>query len=399
MTQADKLLLKWPDFQENLSSSVQSIKDNNNFIDVTLVSEDGQEVKAHKILLAASSPFFYNLLKRNNHSHPIIYMRGIKSEYLFAIIDFLYRGETRIGHEFLDNFLNIANELRIKGLAGQHSDVKVHSQIGISRKLMPDTKSKSIAGSESLENQEVNGLTKEHPLVDGGHIDFLKIADELKIKGLAGQQSNVKVHSEIDISHKLMPDTKSKSDVGSESLENKEVKGLTKEHPLVYEVHIDSAQRPKPVSGIDRYAKYEGKPIKLYLEEEFISAHELQHDVNSTDLHNQLSVRVKSMMGKSKSIVRSDGTRREYSCHMCAKTGQWNTIRDHIEANHIEGISLPCKHCSKSFKSRDSLRKHKPIHAVEKHFSCNQCHRSFARSSQKKSHERGAICVFQIENK
>ena len=62
------------------------------FTDVTLACEDGKQVEAHKVILAASSPFFKDILKRNKHPHPLIYMRGLKSEDLLAIIDFLYFG-------------------------------------------------------------------------------------------------------------------------------------------------------------------------------------------------------------------------------------------------------------------------------------------------------------------
>ena len=34
-------------------------------------------------------------------------------------------------------------------------------------------------------------------------------------------------------------------------------------------------------------------------------------------------------------------------------------IRDHIESNHITGISIPCDTCGKAFKSRNSLCAHK----------------------------------------
>ena len=48
---SQKLRLKWDDFQENLN-----IGEDNEFADVTLASEDGQQMDAHKVILAASSP-------------------------------------------------------------------------------------------------------------------------------------------------------------------------------------------------------------------------------------------------------------------------------------------------------------------------------------------------------
>ena len=41
-----------------------TFKEENDFTGVTLVSEDGQETKVHKIVLAASSSFFIRLLEK-----------------------------------------------------------------------------------------------------------------------------------------------------------------------------------------------------------------------------------------------------------------------------------------------------------------------------------------------
>ena len=49
----EKLCLKWNDFQENVSSAFVSLREDNEFSDVTLVGEDGQQVEAHKVILAA----------------------------------------------------------------------------------------------------------------------------------------------------------------------------------------------------------------------------------------------------------------------------------------------------------------------------------------------------------
>ena len=112
---SEKLCLRWNDFQENVNTAFQSLREDNEFADVTLACEDGQQIEAHKVILAASSPFFQSLLKRTRNPHPLIYMRGVKSENLIAIVDFLYRGEANVYQENLDSFLVLAEELRLKG--------------------------------------------------------------------------------------------------------------------------------------------------------------------------------------------------------------------------------------------------------------------------------------------
>merc|ERR1719319_339008 len=95
------------------------------FDDVTLACEDGQQVEAHRVILASSSPFFLGLLKRNNHPHPLIYMKGVKSEDLVAMVDFLYCGEANVYQENLDSFLAVAEELQLKGLMGSGAEEEV----------------------------------------------------------------------------------------------------------------------------------------------------------------------------------------------------------------------------------------------------------------------------------
>ena len=116
---SEKLCLQWNDFQENIRSAFQNLREDSDFSDVTLACEDGQQVEAHKVILAASSPFFQKLLGRNKHPHPLIYMRGVTSDDLKAIVDFLYRGEANVCQENLDSFLAIAKELQLKGLMGK----------------------------------------------------------------------------------------------------------------------------------------------------------------------------------------------------------------------------------------------------------------------------------------
>ena len=117
-TMSEKLCLQWNNFKENITASFGSLRHDEDFADVTLACEDGKQVEAHKVVLASSSPVFQTILKRNKHAHPLLYMRGVKSEDLLAILDFLYCGETNVYQEDLDSFLAIAEELELKGLMG-----------------------------------------------------------------------------------------------------------------------------------------------------------------------------------------------------------------------------------------------------------------------------------------
>ena len=124
MQNTEKLCLKWNDFQENLNSSFEVLRNDQDFADVALVSEDGTQIMTHKVILASSSPFFMEMLKKNKHPHPLIFMRGLKAEDLVAMVDFLYFGEANVNQESLDVFLGLAEELKLKGLTGSSKEVQ-----------------------------------------------------------------------------------------------------------------------------------------------------------------------------------------------------------------------------------------------------------------------------------
>ena len=86
------------------------------------------------MVLIASSPFFLNILKRNKHTHPLIYMRGVKSENLTAMVDFFYHGEANVFQENLDSFLVLAEELQLKGLRGNQTEKEASEEFSLPAK-------------------------------------------------------------------------------------------------------------------------------------------------------------------------------------------------------------------------------------------------------------------------
>jgi len=107
--------LMWGDFTSNLSMTVKDLRNENDFLDVSIACED-EVIEAHKVILSAASPFFKNILKKNKHAHPFIYLNGVKIKDMKNLIDFMYNGEATVSHEDLDKFMAVANDLKVKGL-------------------------------------------------------------------------------------------------------------------------------------------------------------------------------------------------------------------------------------------------------------------------------------------
>ena len=184
--------------------------------------------------------------------HPLIYMRGVKSDDLLAIVDFLYCGEANICQENLDSFLAMAEELQLKGLMG-NTDQNVETT-NVEQKSVPPIKMPNHDTRPAIPKRSYDGETPRR-----------KFADE--------------------------------------------------------------SDRTVAVSSI----------FSANIEE--------------------LGERVKSMMGKSQNNL-PDGQKASV-CKVCGKEDKSQNIKDHIEANHLEGIVIPCNLCDKTFRVRTVLRQHK----------------------------------------
>merc|ERR1712098_450854 len=121
-TMEEKFCLKWNDFQENTIRTFSKLRSEEEFYDVTLVSDDQKQIMAHKVVLSSSSQYFKNILKSNKHSHPLLCLIGLSSIDLKNVLDYIYEGEVQIFQRDIDKFLDIAQRLKIDGLLSSDKD-------------------------------------------------------------------------------------------------------------------------------------------------------------------------------------------------------------------------------------------------------------------------------------
>ena len=158
----EKLCLKWNDFQNIVETSFSELRSSCDFTDVTLACED-QSIKAHKVILSACSPFFKRLLKAHPNPQPLIYMRGLRYCDLEAVVDFIYRGETNIDQEQLENFLQIAEELELQGLTGGSRERESKIEEETPREYSDHWQKRDVVKAETKTNR---GIISERSLAN-----------------------------------------------------------------------------------------------------------------------------------------------------------------------------------------------------------------------------------------
>ena len=119
--QPKKYSMTWHTYSEHLRDMLMEIM-NDDYTDVTLVSEDKKHIRAHKNILSACSPVFKDIMKLEQSNKPIIYLRGIKISEIESIMQFIYLGEATLYHDRMEEFLAVARSLEIKELCNAETE-------------------------------------------------------------------------------------------------------------------------------------------------------------------------------------------------------------------------------------------------------------------------------------
>jgi len=157
------LSLDWADFETFTKRTVCNLLDDTDFTDVTLVCGDNRQIKAHKSILSACSPFFKTILKNNPHQHPLIYLRGVDIEDLKALVYFMYKGKAEVLQEKLGVFIALSSEFRIEGIGNLDQELEMEPEVQAEIEPGIETKEPEIEPVEIETHSEPEIVpTEEH---------------------------------------------------------------------------------------------------------------------------------------------------------------------------------------------------------------------------------------------
>ena len=181
----EKFSLKWNDYLVNVTKKFSSLRNEEEFSDVTLVSSDKRQVSAHKVVLSSSSDYFKTILQNNNKSKDIILcLENISHEELNNMLDYVYNGEVNIEQDQLDRFLTIAQRFQLEGLisdkSGELEAEDPHSiDLKYTNKIHPET--------ENVDNVKKISLigSREHIKISSEEFKTVEELDEKIIENLS----------------------------------------------------------------------------------------------------------------------------------------------------------------------------------------------------------------------
>ena len=330
-----------------------------NFADVTLACDDDKQILAHKIILGASSSFFMNLLVKNHHPHPLIYLRGVKYDELEYIINYIYTGKVNIQEEMLNRFLSVSRDLEIAGFDKQET-LEMDGDL--------EMKNKTIM-KENVGDQNVETIFSQDKIV-------------IKEEKIEFNENNTEANSEV-------PNLLEKCDK------------CPYETRLFFELMTHIKSNHAQDESIKTKDDQKDKSLLYCNLCEFTAKHSSGLRYHKSTMH--------------------EGVR--YPCDQCAfKSTSKNGLITHAEIRH-GGILFPCSTCDYKATSRKFLRRHlskrhhssknikmfvaakvskkivnkekeQSIVQKDKKLSCNFCGRTFKRSTNLKQHIMGHTGIF-----
>jgi len=341
---SEKFCLRWNDFESNISVAFRELRDDKDFFDVTLACDD-EQIQAHKVILSACSPFFRNILRRNPHQHPLLYLKGVKYSDIQSVLNFMYHGEVNVAQEELNSFLAVAEELRVKGLTQgpnanankpKHDSRPRPRSPTIQRPASPVHK-RQRATAHDDEIQEVVQVPVKSEPVD--HIQQLTLAP-------APQPAQPKYYS---------PQT------------TKVAAPIVAPAQPSYSA-VQAQQVDEFSTSTTELASYTTDVYDDQQDESYEDYGQYTDDYNGQGMEQQAGAKggdfdIRDPSELLKYVAKSDLSGK-YTCGICktfSHAGK-SHVRNHIESKHFPGVfTYECDQCEKIFSTKNGVANHRSV--------------------------------------
>jgi len=337
MGSSEKFCLRWNDFETNISIAFRELREEKDFFDVTLACDDSQ-VQAHKVILSACSPFFRNVLRRNPHQHPLLYLKGVKYKELLSVLNFMYMGEVNVAQEELNSFLAVAEDLRVKGLTQNNSSSEAKPKSEPPKITRPPPQREPEREPISQPKRPRPNAPTITPTPQSFHVEDDDIQEVVPVKS--------------EPRDPLPMSTDSMSTAMAPVVDN------TVPHYQTDQVAHSSMQQPQAnaVALDDSYAD-ESYDYGQYGDGYDDGSGMIDPNTGmpmqgaGADGNKELDSAIKLKM-----VRRLDGC---YGCTDCDYVTKYNTTcQNHIESKHLSTSGFTCQFCGKFCPTRNALKSH-----------------------------------------
>ncbi|XP_071748119.1 uncharacterized protein [Lepeophtheirus salmonis] len=312
--------LKWNNYAASVTSTFKNILDGEDFVDVSLVASKGHALKAHRVVLAACSVYFREILKGLSlWQHPVIVLKDVPFTDLQGIVEFIYHGEVSVDQDALPSLLKSAEILKVKGLTEEDPPP-----------FRPDEPFESTSQK----------LSKNRLYISNKHNHIRKNAHPIQIRQSCPEKEENEVDNTI-CKGKIEPN---KNDLGYKCNKSE-----------VIEKEIDDTED----GDIDRLSN----PISINIKKLLVFFpffYKFIIDRSSTPFaYSSLDTDSFSQIINYSKTINSNSLTQKKTCPHCFQQLSWHALSRHVRDMHRNQSNyVSCKFCHKMFRNKNSLGCH-----------------------------------------
>lgn len=378
--------LKWNKFESNILSAFESLQNTEDLADVTLTCE-GINIKAHKFILSACSPYFRTIFKENPCSHPIVILKDVAHSDLMAIINFMYHGEVTVTEEQLASFLNTAMLLQVSGLMNNY-DAHKKQQLPVKKPKNSETQEsppkKSKLSSPKLKKAVQCNAPIEETLTDRKNASSPSKFEVVEV-GKIKTEEEMSSLNEYDISENvevLVDDKNEQGSILEAALEIRDKPSSILERSLTAQAikspsHFDKSAmadispktifilRKPPDVDLDKHpyktsSESSTSPSTFEFPSEFLQQR-IKTEDNPDNFENMSLEELKEMNQRTVGLeVQPHHSSQWGNCPHCGKVySNQSALKYHVRLVHSDLTNMYCCHlCPESFDYREGYKKH-----------------------------------------
>ncbi|XP_012524713.1 zinc finger and BTB domain-containing protein 14 isoform X2 [Monomorium pharaonis] len=360
--------LTWNNHLANLSGLFEALYKSGSLTDTTLACQGGM-LRAHRLVLAACSPYFERVFKEHYGEQPILILKGVAVEEMECLLDFMYRGSIDVAEEHLPSLIKTATDLEIRGLSGEHKNQESNRNLytKVETRMQRCHIETRVHTTEYIKEPSMIPFLPKHSTVDSME-DHIKVEDieveddPMVIDGHEDSFDELPQSSETQI--RRIPPPMYKRETRFKGQKRVSVGRVTRNNDPLESKSKDSSRESSCEDSL-RIIKYEP-------------------NLNDGSVNAATS-------GVQETLKNSDdppktGIKRKFEVIKRGGGNDGRETRTLSKSERTQHKPFSCDLCTLAFTRASHLARHRRVHTGERPFACSICPRMFARQDKLKQH-------------